>query len=629
MDEPVRPLIRFTTAFGGVIVEPMNGAVLGSAEWLGRIPPHTVEIAISPSQRIGPFNFRIDSIESETTVRLLLRGFFRSKLWTYWTLRCLAVGSRREAWQALKSATEGTPVEEYAGWHMKNARQPDFAGFDAPRGDPAKGPRFVIVVAVSNATPGALLRTVQSLTEQSYPHFIIAAISDEATPTETRMALRELAAGNRNFLEISENSSWAHLGASTTIGKWITVMNAGDILRPYALAAIVEELTKHPEVDAVYADEDCIAQDGTLHSPSLKPDWSPIYQAQAQYVERALFVRADAIAKDTWRSKPNSTNFMFGLLASLIASRIRHLRRVLYCRESPVAVTEKPMASNSSLPSETVRSEWPAVTVVIPTKDQPRLLATCLEGIKQKTDYPHVDIVIVDNGSTTPESVALLESLCTDGTAKIVRSPGPFNFSELCNAGASASESPILLFLNNDTEIRSKKGWLKALIGWAVLPQTGAVGARLLFADGRVQHAGVVLGLSGIAGHPYLHQREVSTGDGRWFDVAHEISAITGACLAITRKKFEAVGGFDEQLAVDLNDVDLCLRLSERGWTNVWTPEAELIHRESSSRGVARNYFEAYNREITYFTGRWAHVIRDDPYFHPALSLFAHDIMLA
>src|SRR6202022_66854 len=199
MDEPVRPLIRFTTAIGGVIVEPMNGTVLGSAEWLGRIPPHTVEIAISPSRRIGPVNFRIDSIESETTVRLLLRGFFRSKLWTYWTLRCLAVGSRREAWQALKSATEGTPVEEYAGWHMKNAREPDFAGFDAPRGDPAKGPRFIIVVTVSNATPRALLRTMRSLTEQSYPNYVIAAILDETPPAEHGRGVRGRAAAQRTF----------------------------------------------------------------------------------------------------------------------------------------------------------------------------------------------------------------------------------------------------------------------------------------------------------------------------------------------------------------------------------------------------------------------------------------------
>jgi GT2 family glycosyltransferase len=628
MDEPVRPLIRFTTIDGEVFVEPMNGTTLGSAEWLGRVPDHTIETAISPSRRIGPFNFRIDWVEGESTARLLWHGILRPNLWTYWTLRCLAVGSRREAWQALKSATEGTRLKAYASWHSKNARHPDFPGFDAPRTDMTEGPRFIIVLKVGHTSPEVVRRTLTSLTEQPYPQYVIAAVVDETTAVETRTVLRETMKVGAGYLEISAAGDWADLGASIVTGDWISMLDAADQFRPYALAAIAQELAETPGIAAIYADEDCITLDATLHSPVLKPDWSPIYQAQVQYVKRALFVDAAVIPQSTWQTRPVSYDFTLSVLDSLPIGKVHHLRRILYTRKKSIT-TSKDMAAMHSPNVPKALSPWPAVSVIIPTKDKAKLLAACLRGIAQDTDYPDVDIVIVDNGSTAPEAVMLLHDIEAKGKIKVIRFLGPFNFSKLCNAGAAASVSPILLFLNNDTEIRGGKDWLKAMVRWVVQPQVGAVGAKLLFPDGRIQHAGVVLGLSGIAGHAYLRQRENPLSAGNRLDVPYEISAVTGACFAVAREKFNAVGGFDEALAIDLNDIDLCLRLSERGWTSVWTPEAELVHRESSSRGVARNYFEAYDREIAQFVGRWSDVIRDDPFFHPGLSLYAHDIRLA
>jgi GT2 family glycosyltransferase len=443
------------------------------------------------------------------------------------------------------------------------------------------------------------------------------------------MAFRGVTADDDDFTQIFGDADWANLRASLAANDWIVTMNAGDRLRPHALAVVAEKLAETSELDAIYTDEDCVTPEGTLHSPALKPDWSPIYQTQTQYVERALFIRADVISQDVWLAGLSSTDFLSDALNAINAENIHHLRRILYCCERPPAAKRTPAAKNAMRQPATAAVQWPAVSVIIPTKDKVSLLATCLEGIELKTDYPNFNIVIVDNGSTAPETLKFLENLRTNERIRIVRSPGPFNFSKLCNVGAAASESPVLLFLNNDTEIRSGPEWLKALVRWAVLPQTGAVGAKLFFANGRIQHAGVVLGLGGIAGHAYLHQVDIGNSDGRWFDVTHEISAITGACLAVEREKFDAEGGFDEKLAVDLNDIDLCLRLATRGLTNVWTPDAKLIHRESSSRGIAKNYFEAYSREIAYFNDRWTHVIRDDPYFHPGLSLYAHDIMLA
>ena len=175
-----------------------------------------------------------------------------------------------------------------------------------------------------------------------------------------------------------------------------------------------------------------------------------------------------------------------------------------------------------------------------------------------------------------------------------------------------------------------QRNWLKAMVRWAIEPQVGVVGAKLLFPHGKIQHAGVVLGFGGIAGHIYRRLSQGYPGYLAQLTVPHEVSAVTGACMAVARTKFEAVGGFDsENLAIDLNDIDFCLRIAERGWTNVWTPEATLIHHQSATRGIDRDPFALYRKERAYFVERWSHVIRDDPYFHPALSLYAHDVALA
>jgi GT2 family glycosyltransferase len=263
------------------------------------------------------------------------------------------------------------------------------------------------------------------------------------------------------------------------------------------------------------------------------------------------------------------------------------------------------------------------VSIIIPTRDHADLLKECLQGLEKSTDYPAVNVVLVDNGSTQNEACALLSSLEGNPRYIILRRPGPFNYSQLCNDGASQTKSPILLFLNNDIQLFDPD-WLKAMVAWAVRPEIGIVGAKLLFPDRKIQHAGVVLGMGGLAGHPYWKCGNDEAGYLNQLQKVREISAVTTACGAVERYKFEAIGGFDcENLAVDLNDVDLCLRLAERGLSNILTPEATMIHVQSASRGDGQDGFQRYRRERGYFANRWSEAIRDDPYFHPALSLFS------
>jgi GT2 family glycosyltransferase len=273
--------------------------------------------------------------------------------------------------------------------------------------------------------------------------------------------------------------------------------------------------------------------------------------------------------------------------------------------------------------------DWPEVSIVIPTRNRAHLLAACTRGLKEKTDYPSFNVVIVDNGSRQPRARALLEKLRADPGYRVLDRPEPFNYAKLSNDGARVTDSPMLVFLNNDIQMIDAN-WLKTLVRLAMKPRVGVVGAKLLFPNRKIQHAGIVLGMGGISGHIYRRRRGRVDGYLQQVATTREMAAVTGACIAIERSKFEAVGGFDaKNLPVDLNDIDLCLRVAERGWTNVWAADAVLIHMQSASRGIERNPFDQYRQERSYFINRWVEAIRDDPYFHPGFSLSAHRPVLA
>jgi GT2 family glycosyltransferase len=215
-----------------------------------------------------------------------------------------------------------------------------------------------------------------------------------------------------------------------------------------------------------------------------------------------------------------------------------------------------------------------------------------------------------------------------DKRLKVLRQAGAFNFSALSNAGAAACTGEYLVFLNNDTQIVTPD-WIERLLYFAMDPDVGAVGAKLLYPNGRIQHVGVALGMGGVAGHFGAGLDRDAAG---WLCrnlVPHEVSAVTGACMMVARGKFEAAGRFDaENLPVDLNDVDLCLRLGSHGWRTICHSQVVLIHRQSASRGGAFRLQQVYEKERSYFLDQWRAVIRDDPYFHPSLSLYAYEEML-
>ena len=264
--------------------------------------------------------------------------------------------------------------------------------------------------------------------------------------------------------------------------------------------------------------------------------------------------------------------------------------------------------------------------MVIPSKDRADLLKACWNSLAQ-TRPADFEVVIVDNGSESAEIRALYDRLKADPRVRIRYRPGPFNFSQLCNSAAEAAEAPVIVFLNNDVIIRTPD-WLDTMIAWALRSDVGAVGTTLVYPSGRVQHAGVVIGLAGHAAHIERDAEPGQSGYMRRLVADREVSAVTAACLAVEKAKFDSVGGFDEKtFPIELNDIDLCLRLNAAGWATICLAEPILVHHESATRGPTQDMDGAYGPERRQFKDRWSASIRDDPYFHPALSL--HSIATA
>ncbi len=623
-DEPVRPLIRFETRSGNSFIQPMNGAILGSAEWIGRVPDQTASVFISPGRRLGPFSFRVDRIDVLSRPRLLQGGFFRDPLWAFWALRSRMVDSRQEAWQSVKYAIGGTPPNQYNQWSARMARPFEAEGFDRPRRDWSAAPRLHLLMSLEGRV-GELNATLRSLRAQVHESWsLLAVVGEDNDPRVLTRFHDEMGKDPRLLALVPDDLAQQNFADDDRIA----VIQPGDVMPPYALAAVAETLLESSHLTALYSDEDTLGPDETLEAPILKPDWSPIFYKAIPYVGRLTFLRhrnlaATGLSPADLLSNEQAT--LRRLLTAVEPATVGHIRRILCSRKTAKMSPAAPAAQKSNEPEP----DWPEVSIVIPTRNRAHLLAVCTRGLKERTDYPSFNVVVVDNGSEQARARALLDNLRADARYLILDRPEPFNYAKLSNDGARATNSPMLVFLNNDIRMLDAS-WLKTLVRLAMKPQVGVVGAKLLFPNRRIQHAGIVLGMGGISGHIYRRRRERLNGYLQQAANTREMAAVTGACIAIERAKFEAVGGFDaENLPVDLNDIDLCLRVAERGWTNVWAADAVLIHMQSASRGIERNPFDQYRQERTYFVNRWVEAIRDDPYFHPGFSLSAHRPVLA
>jgi O-antigen biosynthesis protein len=634
-DDVTRPLIRFDTSDGRSFTEPMSGAILGRGTWIGYVPAKTVTISINPVARLGPFAFVIESLEPVSHWQVLRRSvaFEVSRITA--ELRERWLDKPDEVRRGLKLAAKVTPLEDYDDWHPRHVRTIDLEGIDRPRADWRSAAAFVLLLPLAGASPAALDATIRSLRHQVYSRWWLCGVHlGGGADAALLAAFRTATAGDLRCIDVSYDAPLAAL-PHVKDDDCISLIDAGDTLPESALAIAAETLAQAPDIVLLYGDEDAAAPHGTLRAPRLKPDWSPIFDRAAPYLGRLACIRRSALADAGCRTvgefAVDETATLGKVSRRAGRAQVHHVRRVLYRRRIAPGDMSRALSPTSGPAWEVADADqdWPEVTIVIPTRDHADLLSECVDGLKHNTNYPRCKVVIMDNGSRQPDALALLADLRRTPRFAVVERPGRFNFSALCNEGARLTDTPLLAFLNNDIEMIDD-GWLKPLVRWAIQPHIGVVGAKLLYPNGTIQHAGVVVGLGGIAGHIYRKRPTKTPGYLGILKVPHEVTAVTGACVAIERTKFEAVGGFDaENLPIELNDIDLCLRVAERGWPTLWTPESTLCHREFGSRDIGPDPSKTYSKERNYFRERWQHIIRDDPHFHPGLSLFAFEPVLA
>jgi O-antigen biosynthesis protein len=517
-------------------------------------------------------------------------------------------------------------------------------------------PLLSVVVPVYRTPIWALRRCVGSVLAQTFSEWELCLVDDASGDPELSATLRALAKLDRRITALSSPSNGGISAAtnravSATRGRFIAFLDHDDELAPHALQAVSASIAANPEADLFYSDEDKINAAGERFDPLFKPDWSPdlllsfAYTGHLMVVRRSRFDEVGGLRSDY----DGSQDFDLALRSSEGAGAVAHIPDVLYHwrsipgsaasdttsqqakpwayeagqraiedalrrRSEPGVVTTIPEFPGRYHVRRDVNAK-PLVSIIIPFRDEPAMLATCARTLRADPGYENFELVLVDNDSALPETRALLAELSAEPGVRVLQAPGPFNWAAINNAAARTCEGEILLFLNNDIEARTP-GWLDAMVGHVQRPEVGAVGARLLYADGTIQHAGVVVGLGGIAGHvlrglpgdrPGYNSLAISTRD---------CSVVTGAAMMVRRPLFLEFGGFDETLAVAFNDVDFCFKLRQHGYYVVFTPLAELIHHESKSRGHTDDFAE---NEL--MLARWgAALAAGDPYHNKHLS---------
>lgn len=473
-------------------------------------------------------------------------------------------------------------------------------GQRGPASAPDAPPIFALVEA-RRGEDADLAATLASLAAERIDAWVISA--------ERELADLEVAA---------EGIDWAS-------SPWLMPLAAGDRLSPGAARAYREAI-RTTRLGAIYADDDHCDSCGRRRAPHFKPDWNAELLQYHDYITGCCVLRAN---RGFLVAAGRAPDWAAALVAGAVAEGggALHLRKVLHHRRS----RPKPRLPLSALP---LAARLPRMSAIIPTRNRVDLLGTCIAGL-EVVDYPDLEVIVADNGSDDPATLAFLEGLPArtrpGRVFRVLRHPGPFNYSAINNHAVAEANGALICLLNNDVEM-IQPDWLAIMATQAMREEVGAVGAQLLYPDGRVQHAGVVVGVGNAAGHAHRFLTPDAEGYFRRHALPQFVSAVTAACLVVKRERFLAAGGLDEtNFAVAFNDVDLCLRLNARGWQSLYEPRAVLLHHESVSRGLDHDPAGAarFAGELAALQRLWQTDRIVDPFHHPELSRASEQFVIA
>ena len=516
----------------------------------------------------------------------------------------------------------------------------------------AHKPLFSIRMGVSMPQPRHLRRAVESVLAQRYPHWeLCIEVEATATPAVLTMLARYQVRDQRVIVrhDAVEPTTAAATPAPAT-DTFIAWLNPDDALARDALDHVARAVGEHQELQLLYGDEDGLTRFGRRVEPRYKPDWSPHLLRGHNLIGRPWFIRSDLWGRLNVPRLGCDTSLEHDLLLQA-AEQVppggaHHIRRVLYHRGLDTRSAAADPTSNARLAEQSQQAVeahlqrsgiaatvepvpgWtgfnrisyavepkPLVSVIIPTRDKVTLLRRCVTGLQERTNYPTIELVILDNGSIEPDTLAYLSALAGQANVQILRVDSPFNFSALCNRGARAAHGDLFCFLNNDMEI-THGGWLEELVSLAVQPEIGAVAPLLRYPDGRIQHLGIRVDppWPRLIGDGW--REPVPRQDAARLHAVHDVSAVNGGCLVTRRDVFTAVGGFDEALPVASNDVDFCFAVRKAGFWVVVTPFAELNHELfASRRDVPKPDRRCdWQASIRYMREKWPDKWGNDPF---------------
>ena len=565
----------------------------------------------------------------------------------------------KEFWIRLHERFEPEEIP-YGPWYA--AYIPDKETLEAQKKQKFAWSPLISITVPAYQTPVEFLRQmIESLIAQTYGEWELCIANASPDNEEMQRVLADYSARDprvrfhnlKENLGIAENTNRALAMAK---GEFTGLLDHDDLLAPNALYEIVKALQEHPLADALYTDEDKVTTELDEHfQPHLKPDFNLDLLRSNNYICHFFVVRSSVMKKTGGfrREFDGAQDYDFIFRCTENAREVVHVPEILYhWRTHKASTADNPAskmyafeAGKRAIEANLLRTGTkgvvshtqdlgfyrvkypvqgqPLVSVIIPNKDEKETLQTCLEMLEKNTSYRNFEIIIIENNSTTEEIFKYYKELSSDPKIRLLRWGKEFNYSAINNFGASHARGEYLLFLNNDVK-SINPDWMEEMLGVCQRPEVGGVGAKLIYPDNTIQHAGCVIGMGGIAGHMFVDMPADRTGYLHKASLLQDMSAVTAACLMMKKEVFEEAGGFTEELAVAFNDVDLCLKVRKSKHLIVYDPYAKLYHMESKTRGAEDSVEKVrrFQTEIEYMRCHWIDILKNgDPYYNKNLSL--------